>query len=214
MSRHWCAPAVTHLLLHNILHCMYVVQQVMHSQRLSEAPLKAWVIIGSTVEVSSAHCTCMVGIAETCTHVWALLFKVEATVRCREMRTVTDKPAYWILSSNVNKVNCEVGHQIDYSSAAATPKSLNCLLKAETVSRPGLRTCASKLTTPPPIQSYHNSMQIFIKLICYSECAATLLWRVQGSCAACHKCSIPLLPTWYQVWRMWLLNFGTALPGK
>ncbi|XP_016317187.1 uncharacterized protein LOC107669462 [Sinocyclocheilus anshuiensis] len=125
----------------------------MHSQRLSEAPLKAWVIISSTGEVSSAHCTCMAGVAETCTHVGALLFKVEATVRCREMRTVTDKPAYWILPSNVNKVHSEVGHQIDYTSASATRKSLNCLLNAETVSRPGWRTCARKLTTPPPTHS-------------------------------------------------------------
>lgn len=62
----------------------------------------------------------MTGVAKTCTHGGALLFKVEATVGCREMRTVTDKPAYWIPPSNVNKVHVEVGHKIDYTSAAAT----------------------------------------------------------------------------------------------
>lgn len=66
---------------------------ILKQQRLSEVPLKAWVIINSTGEVYSAHCTCTAGVAETCAHVGALLFKVEATVRCREMRTVTDKPA-------------------------------------------------------------------------------------------------------------------------
>ncbi|XP_016366014.1 uncharacterized protein LOC107706719 [Sinocyclocheilus rhinocerous] len=151
----FCSGWVQDLLSHRPANCDFtvVLAKVMHSQRLSEAPLKAWVIISSTGEVSSAHCTCMAGVAETCTHVGALLFKVEATVRCREMRTVTDKPAYWILPSNVNKVHSEVGHQIDYTSASATRKSLNGLLNAETVSRPGLRTCARKLTTPPPTHS-------------------------------------------------------------
>lgn len=123
-----CYSSLIHL-LHNTPNYISVVQQVMRSQRLSEAPLKAWVIISSTGEVSTAHCTCIAGVAETCTHVGPLLFKVEVTVRCREMRTVADKPAYWILPSNLHS---EVGHKIENTSAAATLKSLNCLLNAET----------------------------------------------------------------------------------
>ena len=74
---------------------------------------------------------------------------MEVTIQCREMRTVTDKPAYWILRRNVNKVHVEVGHKIDYTSAAA--ESLNCLLDGETDNRTGLRTCArKKITAPSP----------------------------------------------------------------
>jgi hypothetical protein len=83
--------------------------QVMHSQRLSELPLKAWAILSSAGEVKAAHCTCMAGIAETCTHVGALLFKAEATVRCRERTTVTGVAAYWVIPSNVDKVQAQVG---------------------------------------------------------------------------------------------------------
>lgn len=122
----------------------------MHSQRLSEPPLTAWVILKSSGEVSSAHCTCMAGVAESCTHVGALLFKVEATVRCRENATVTERPAYWMLPSNIKKVYPEVGHKINYTSAAATRKSLNSLLDGETHTRPALRTCCTKTTPQPP----------------------------------------------------------------
>lgn len=130
----------------------------MHSQRLNDTPLKAWVIISSNGEVSSAHCTCMAGLAETCTHVGAVLFKVEATVRCRELKTCTDKPSYWILPSNINKVNSEVGHRIDYTSAAAKRRSMNSILNAETVNRQDFRTCASNITTPLPT---HTDMSHF-----------------------------------------------------
>ncbi|KAI2645898.1 Leucine carboxyl methyltransferase 1 [Labeo rohita] len=53
----------------------------MHSQRLNEPPLKPWVIVSSAGKVECAHCTCMAGIAVTCTHVGALLFKLEVTDR-------------------------------------------------------------------------------------------------------------------------------------
>ena len=129
---------------------LFIFLPKVHSQRLNDAPLKAWVIVSSTGEVYSAHCTCMAGVGETCTHVGALLFKIEATVRCREVKTVTDKPAYWILPSNVNKVHAAVGHQINYTSAASSRKSLNRLLDGETDIRPGLRTCASKSSIPSP----------------------------------------------------------------
>ena len=42
---------------------------MMLSQRLNEAPLEPWVIARSSGEVLSAHCNCMAGLAEFCTHV-------------------------------------------------------------------------------------------------------------------------------------------------
>lgn len=48
----------------------------MHSQRVNDPPLKQWIIITGSWEVSCAHCTCMAGIAESCTHVGALLFAI------------------------------------------------------------------------------------------------------------------------------------------
>uniref|UniRef100_A0A672LW45 YqaJ viral recombinase domain-containing protein n=1 Tax=Sinocyclocheilus grahami TaxID=75366 RepID=A0A672LW45_SINGR len=92
----------------------------------------------------------MAGVAESCTHVGALLFKVEATARCSENATVTERPAYWMLPSNINKVYPEVGHKINYTSAVATRRSLNSLLDGETHTRPALRTCSTKTPPRPP----------------------------------------------------------------
>ena len=52
--------------------------QVKHSQRLSDAPLKVWLAIKENGEVVCAHCNCMAGLGEVCSHVAAVLFTAEA----------------------------------------------------------------------------------------------------------------------------------------
>lgn len=117
----------------------------MHSQRLREAPLKPWVIIESSGAISSAHCTCMAGIGESCKHVAAMLFKLEAVVRCRETVTVTGRPAYWMIPGNLSKVEPQPGYKIDFTSSKAKRKSLNRLLEGETEATPGIRTTRTKV---------------------------------------------------------------------
>lgn len=107
------------------MYCCFVPSQVMHSQRLNKPPLKPWVIMSGAGKVECGHCTCMAGIAETCTHVGALLFKLEAIVRIRGAKTVTDVSAYWVLPSNLTKIHPEVGYKIDYISSLAQRKKLN-----------------------------------------------------------------------------------------
>ncbi|KAJ8270439.1 hypothetical protein GJAV_G00114720 [Gymnothorax javanicus] len=120
----------------------------MHSQRLNEPPLKPWVIVSGAGMVQCAHCTCMAGIAETCIHVGALLFKLEATVRIRGTKTVTDVPACWVLPSNLTKVQPEVGYRIDYTSSAAQRKTLDQRIN-EPSTAPAIRSRAQKWRTPP-----------------------------------------------------------------
>ena len=62
---------------------------VMHSMRLNEKLLQPWVVVSQSGVVVSAHCDCMAGLAETCTHVGALLFKIEAVVRVRGKRQLS-----------------------------------------------------------------------------------------------------------------------------
>uniref|UniRef100_A0A672I0X1 YqaJ viral recombinase domain-containing protein n=1 Tax=Salarias fasciatus TaxID=181472 RepID=A0A672I0X1_SALFA len=76
------------------------------------------------------------------------------------MKTVTDQPAYWILPTNVNKVNPSPGYDINYTSAASSRKSLDRLLDGETDIRPGLRTHSRKVSTPTPPPS-HLEMKNF-----------------------------------------------------
>ena len=51
---------------------------VKHSQSLSVVPLKVWMAIKEDGEVLCAHCTCMVGLGEACSHEAAVLFAAEA----------------------------------------------------------------------------------------------------------------------------------------
>lgn len=122
----------------------------MHSRRLCEPPLTPWVILTPSGQVCSAHCTCMAGVAESCTHVGALLFMVDACVRLKEKATVTDEPAYWKLPSSINKVLPEVGQRINFISAAATRRSLNRRIDGETHNSPALRTRPAKTANDTP----------------------------------------------------------------
>ncbi len=71
--------------------------QVLPSQRMNETPLLPWVIMTNTGDVIAAHCDCMAGLAQTSTHVAALLFKVKAVVLIRQKTTVTGVAAYWMV---------------------------------------------------------------------------------------------------------------------
>ena len=72
------------------------ILQVLHSQARSKTPLKCWAIVTINGDIQSAHCNCMAGLAEPCTHIAALMFAVEGAVRLKEMRTPTREFAYWI----------------------------------------------------------------------------------------------------------------------
>ena len=87
---------------------------MLHSQRLNEPPLKPWVIVEEVGTVVSAHCTCMTGLAEVCTHIASILFWLDFTVKRRESMTVTDTKAYWVALS-LHKT----GNTIDFTSPAA-----------------------------------------------------------------------------------------------
>ena len=50
------------------------VGRVRHCQRFSETPLHCWIITEVDGSVCCAHCNCMAGLGETCTHVAAVLF--------------------------------------------------------------------------------------------------------------------------------------------
>ncbi|CAI5671888.1 unnamed protein product [Oreochromis niloticus] len=90
----------------------------------------------------------MAGGVETCSHVAALLFNVEATVRICGTRTVTDEPAYWVLPGNMTKIQPEVGHKIDFSSSAAQKKALDQNINRPSVVK-GKRSHPQKRKIPP-----------------------------------------------------------------
>ena len=71
---------------------------------MSEKPLTPWIISEKNGKILSAHCDCMAGLGESCSHVASLLWAIEAGVKKRNSLTVTDTKAYWVLPSGVSKV--------------------------------------------------------------------------------------------------------------
>ena len=66
---------------------MVVTARVNHSQQARDTPLKTWLLAEKYGTVWMAHCNCMAGLCEACSHVGALLFAIEAGVRMQESLT-------------------------------------------------------------------------------------------------------------------------------
>ncbi|XP_041349329.1 uncharacterized protein LOC121368656 [Gigantopelta aegis] len=115
-----------------------VKAKVLHSQRMSEKPLQPWLIVSKEGCILAAHCTCMAGLGEACTHVAALLFAIEATVKLRDSKTVTEEKAYWLLPSSVKGVGYKPCREIDFTSAKTMKKKMDRMLD----------TCGSSVYTP------------------------------------------------------------------
>ena len=75
----WLQP----LLFHNLSGSKFCIfkGECRRSQSLNEPFHKLWLIIEKTSKIRSAHCTCMAGMGETCNHVAAAMFRIEAAVR-------------------------------------------------------------------------------------------------------------------------------------
>ena len=69
---------------------------VKHSQSLSLAPLKVWLVITVDGEVLCGHCTCMAELGEACSHVAAVLFAAEANSITKRQFTSTSLPCSWL----------------------------------------------------------------------------------------------------------------------
>ena len=63
---------------------------------MSQTPLKPWVAIRKNGTVECGHCICMAGLAETCSHVAAILHWLETAVRIRDNTSCTSKPNSWL----------------------------------------------------------------------------------------------------------------------
>ena len=86
--------------------------------RLNEAPTNPWVAIKANGLVSTAHCTCMARLGESCSHVGALLFTVEAAINLRKARTCTELLCLWREPSlgSIKKVQATKGSNFFSSS--------------------------------------------------------------------------------------------------
>ncbi|KAK5648187.1 hypothetical protein RI129_003079 [Pyrocoelia pectoralis] len=72
-----------------------IVGKVKHSQRMSEKSLDTWVIVNEDGSIRTAHCTCMAGSSEICSHVGAILYAAEYAAKTKETVSCTDTKATW-----------------------------------------------------------------------------------------------------------------------
>lgn len=63
---------------------------------VTKTKLVPWIIMNKDYEILYAHCTCMAGLGEACTHIAATLFYIEFTYSSKINRSVTDTAPYWI----------------------------------------------------------------------------------------------------------------------
>ena len=71
----------------------------------------------------------MAGLGESCTHVAALLFAIEAAVRIREIKSVTAEKAYYMLPSSLDKVKYSPVSEIDFDSPQSKKQRLDKQIK-------------------------------------------------------------------------------------
>ena len=69
---------------------------VKHSQTLSASPLKVWVCCKLDGEVMAAHCTCMAGCGEDCSHIAAILCAAKANTIVKQQLSCTSLPCTWL----------------------------------------------------------------------------------------------------------------------
>ena len=91
--------------------------RVKHSQRFSETPLHCWIITLADGAVCCAHCTCMAGLGETCTHIAAVLFYLEASSRAEERKTCTEGTCQWKPPTFQKTMEYASVRDIDFTSA-------------------------------------------------------------------------------------------------
>ena len=107
-----------------IINDKYVILgQVKHSQRMNDPLVKCWVIGEKTGTVCSAHCTCMAGLGECCSHVASILFYLEVTGRVKDQLSCTQVKCNWIIP--------KFSKDIEYLPIASINFAASRKLKAE-----------------------------------------------------------------------------------
>lgn len=129
---------------------------------MKEKPLIPWVISEADGKVVGAHCNCMAGLGEACTHVGALLFTIEGTVKVRDSRTVTQEPAYWMLPS-AGKVCYNETRNINFASAKSQKRKFDetfTCTNSNNVKKPSVSrtTCAVSDPSAEEMSLFYESL--------------------------------------------------------
>ncbi|XP_059174981.1 uncharacterized protein LOC131955049 [Physella acuta] len=102
-----------------------VVAKVKHSQKAAEKPVEPWLFCQQTGVILAAHCNCMAGLGESCSHIGALLFAIEAGCRLQDNVSTTQKTCQWILPPSLQKVPYLAVADVNFDTPEAKKKKLD-----------------------------------------------------------------------------------------
>ncbi|CAN8007430.1 unnamed protein product [Ixodes pacificus] len=140
-----------------------VVGKVRHSQSMREALLRPWLLLKPDGQVQGAHCTCMAGLGEACSHVGAVLFYLEAVVRRTSSLACTDQANAW-LPPRMQVLECVPIAKIDFSSAKMKKKILD-----------GERRPTAQTSSSVPLGATDEERATFLAACHQSGCRPALL---------------------------------------
>ena len=98
----WIGDVSTHTVVGSVY--LIVTAKVRHSQTVSVSSISPWVAAERNGTILCAHCTCMAGLGEVCSHISALLFAIEAHTKLKKDASCTSHPCKW-LSPAIKNVN-------------------------------------------------------------------------------------------------------------
>lgn len=123
-----------------------LLAKVRHSQAVSKTLICPWIAAKMCGTILCAHCTCMAGLGEACSHIAALLFSAETQVRLFSNTACTSQPCSW-LCPTMKDVKYAPISDIDF----AKPKTKR--RKAlENVPNSRATALSPAITTPSPTQ--------------------------------------------------------------
>lgn len=102
--------------LKNLVQSIFPCFQVCHSQAFREKSLMPWLLVKRDGEVLLAHCTCMAGLGEACSHIAAVLFYVEVLARRRD-RSCTDGLEILVVRAVARQVAAAVSGTVHHFDA-------------------------------------------------------------------------------------------------
>ena len=81
---------------------------------MNSPPLRPWLGIKPNGAIICAHCNCMAGAGEACSHVAATLYAVMAGVRLRDEASCTSEPCQWLAPTVTKKVYAQLLSRISF----------------------------------------------------------------------------------------------------
>ena len=129
---------------------------------MSETPTRPWNIANMDGKIISAHCDCMAGLGESCSNVGALLFYVEAVVKIRDNKTVTQDKAYWMLPAACKEVPCQEIANIDFTSPGTLRKKFDQkVVEKENKNPQGQpKHCKANFASDEKVSEFYKSLSL------------------------------------------------------